>query len=210
SPVCRTTAASPVRQHGANPPGGCGVVPRMTVAVVPCPRTGEDMVLAAGAALEAEVRPGYQAHFGRLPGWAAHLVGDRDTGHDLAAEAVVRLLGHWDEGEEPRAWLYTTCGNLVRDRWRKRGREAAAYERFQGGAAGPDVSADGPDLAQVISVREAVEALPERLRMPVLLYYFADLSVTQVARALNRSEGAVKRYLYDARARLATVLREAR
>jgi RNA polymerase sigma-70 factor (ECF subfamily) len=168
------------------------------------------MVLAPGAALEAEVRPVYQAHFGRLAGWAAHLVGDRDTGHDLATEAFVRLLGHWDEVEEPRAWLYTTCGNLVRDHWRKRGREAAAYERFQGGAAGPDVSADGPDLAQVISVREAVEALPERLRMPVLLYYFADLSVTQVARALNRSEGAVKRYLYDARARLATVLREAR
>lgn len=168
------------------------------------------MVLASGAALEAEVRPVYQAHFGRLAGWAAHLIGDRDTGHDLATEAFVRLLRHWDEVEEPRAWLYTTTGNLVRDHWRKRSREAAAYERFQGGARNPDVTAEGPDLAQVISVREAVESLPDRLRMPVLLYYFADLSVTQVARALERSEGAIKRDLYDARGRLAAVLEGAR
>jgi RNA polymerase sigma factor (sigma-70 family) len=156
--------------------------------------------------LEAEVHAVYLAHFGRLAGWAAHLVGDRDLGHDFATEAFLRLMHHWDEVEEPRPWLYTTCGNLVRDHWRKRGREATAYERFQGGAPDPDVAAAGPDLAQAISVRDAVEGLPDRLRMPVLLYYFADLSVAQVARSLGRSEGAVKRDLYDARGRLAAML----
>lgn len=55
-------------------------------------------------------------------------------------------------------------------------------------------------------MREAVQSLPPRLRQPVLLFYFADLSVAQVARQVGRSEGAVKRDLHDARSRLATLL----
>ena len=74
----------------------------------------------------------------------------------------------------------------------------------------PDIAAPGPDHAQVMSVRAAVELLPDRQRMAVLLHYFADLTVTQVARELGRAEGTVKRDLYDARARLAPILEGAR
>jgi RNA polymerase sigma-70 factor, ECF subfamily len=59
-------------------------------------------------------------------------------------------------------------------------------------------------------VREAVLALPDRLRMPVLLHYFADLSVVQVASYLGKSEGTIKRDLYDARARMAVRLEATR
>lgn len=160
--------------------------------------------------VEEAVHALFVAHYGQLAGWAAHLVGDRELGHDLATEAFTRLLSHWSDVDDPRPWLFTTAGNLVRDHWRKRGREAKAYERFQGGRGRPDEAAAGPDTAQLLSVREAVESLPERLRAPVLLFYFADLSLAQVADQLGRSEGAIKRDLYDARARLATTLEEAR
>ena len=155
------------------------------------------------------VRELYEAHFGMLAGWASHLVSDRDLGHDIATEAFIKLVNHWDQVREPRPWLYATAGNLVRDHWRKRGREAAAYERYQGGVD-PEVGVPGPDHALVMSVRDAVEMLPERQRMAVLLHYFADLTVTQVARVLDRAEGTVKRDLYDARARLASALEGAR
>lgn len=165
-------------------------------------------------ATEAEVRAVYQAHFGRLSGWAAHLLEDRDLGHDVAAEAFVRLWKHWHQVEDPRPWLYATGANLVRDHWRKRGREARAYQRLRAGVIDPEQpepTARGPvDLAQRISVREAVESLPERLRAAVLLHYYADISVAEVARQLGKSDGAVKRDLYDARGRLAELLREAR
>jgi len=152
----------------------------------------------------------FVAHYGHLAGWAAHLVGDRDLGHDVATEAFTRLLSHWHQVDDPRPWLYATAANLVRDHWRKRGREAHAYELFQGGRPASEVAENAPDQAQLLTVREAVEALPDRLRLPVLLFYFADLSVAQVAREVGRSQGAVKRDLYDARARLATTLEEAR
>ncbi|MDQ3358400.1 MAG: RNA polymerase sigma factor [Actinomycetota bacterium] len=160
----------------------------------------------AATAVEAGVREVYLAHYGRLAGWATTLVGDRGLAHDVATEAFVRLMRHWDTVDDPRPWLYTTTANLVRDHWRKRGREAAAYERFQGGVTDPDVAAPGADPADVLSVRQAVESLPERMRIPVLLYYFADLSVAQVAREIGKSDGAVKRDLYDARALLAKTL----
>lgn len=61
-----------------------------------------------------------------------------------------------------------------------------------------------------MSVRSAVQALPDRLRVPVLLYYFADLSVGSIARQTGKSEGAVKRDLFEARKALAVSLEDAR
>jgi RNA polymerase sigma-70 factor (ECF subfamily) len=51
-------------------------------------------------------------------------------------------------------------------------------------------------------VLAAVRALPERLRVVVLLHYYADLPVADVAKALRRPVGSVKRQLNEARALL--------
>jgi len=159
--------------------------------------------------VEASVHAIYDAQFGRLVGWATKLVGDPDLAHDFATEAFVKLLRHWSSVREPRAWLYVTVANLVRDHWRKRGREATAYERHEAGARQGTQQSDG-DLATNLTVRDAVMALPDRLRMPVLLHYFADLPVTQVANHLGKSEGTIKRDLHDARAIMAVRLEATR
>jgi RNA polymerase sigma factor (sigma-70 family) len=148
------------------------------------------------------VRDIYDAEFGRLAGWTTRLVGDPDLAHDFATEAFVKLLRNRSTVAQPRAWLYVTVANLVRDHWRKRGREATAYRRHTAGAPEHMNLAAG-DLATTLTVREAVLALPDRLRVPVLLHYFADLSVAQIASQLNKADGTIKRDLYDARALLA-------
>ncbi|HSP61065.1 MAG TPA: RNA polymerase sigma factor [Ornithinimicrobium sp.] len=159
---------------------------------------------------EADVREVYLAYFSSLAGWASYLVGDPDLGHDMATDAFVRLLRAWDDVEQPRPWLYTTVGNLVKDHWRKRGRERTAYTRLHGGTD-PETAVDHrPDPALTLSVRAAVESLPDRLRLAVLLHYFGDLTVAEVARQLGKAEGTVKRDLHDARARLAQTLESAR
>ena len=156
--------------------------------------------------VEDAVREVYDAHYGMLVGWTTKLVSDPDLAHDFVTEAFVRLLRHWERVSEPRAWLYTTVSNQVRDHWRKRGREATAYERLQAGRVDPDVAPTTTDHATTLSVRDAVLALPDRLRGPVLLHYYADLSVAQIARLLGKSEGTVKRDLYDARHQMASLL----
>jgi RNA polymerase sigma-70 factor (ECF subfamily) len=110
---------------------------------------------------------------------------------------------------EPRAWLYVAVANLVRDHWRRRGHEATAYTRHEAGAR-EHAGLSAGDLATTLTVREAVLTLPDRLRIPVLLHYFADLSVAQVANHLGKSEGTIKRDLYDARAIMAVRLEATR
>lgn len=161
--------------------------------------------MASGeAAVERAVREVYDAHFGRLVGWTTTLIGDRDLAHDVATEAFVKLMTHWHSVQDPRAWLYTTAANQVRDHWRKRGREASAYEKFMAGTGrAVDVAQPGLDAATRMTVRDAVEALPERFRLVVLLHYFGDLSIAQVSVQTGKGEGTIKRDLHDARKLLA-------
>jgi RNA polymerase sigma factor (sigma-70 family) len=171
-------------------------------------RTGGLLVVGRDRVdVEAAVREVYDAHYGRLAGWTNKLVGDPDLAHDLATEAFLRLLRDFRSVDDPRAWLYTVTANLVRDHWRKRGREAAAYQRHE---AGRDDFTRDADHATRLSVRDAVQELPDRLRVVVLLHYFADLPVATVARQLEKSEGTVKRDLFDARQRLSAILGETR
>ena len=164
-------------------------------------------VNSGSVSAEAEVHAVYAAEYAQLAGWAARLVGDPDLAHDLATEAFVRLLRHWPKVTGPRAWLYTCVGNQVKDHWRKRERESRAYRKF---ASSAPPEAQVAEHATTLSVQDAVQSLPDRLRLPVLLHYFADLTVAQVATSLGLSDGAVKRYLFDARALLAPRLEDVR
>lgn len=143
---------------------------------------------------EAALHELYLAEYGRLAGWVSHLVDDRDTASDIATEAFVRLLSRWTTVHEPRAWLYMTATNLVRDQWRRQQRERRAYARV---AEPPGASPAGDP-----SVRDLVERLPDKMRTVVLLHYYADLSVHEIAVQLGRADGTVKRTLFDARQRL--------
>ncbi len=51
-------------------------------------------------------------------------------------------------------------------------------------------------------VRTAVSHLPERLKLPTLLYYMETLSVTQISELLHIPAGTVKSRLYQARKQL--------
>lgn len=58
------------------------------------------------------------------------------------------------------------------------------------------------------SVQQAVSALPEKLRIVVLLHYMEELSIKQISVALHIPEGTVKSRLSNARKILAEELEE--
>lgn len=57
------------------------------------------------------------------------------------------------------------------------------------------------------SVRLLVQALPERLRVPILLHYYADMPIREVSALTGRKEGTVKADLHAARELLRVHLR---
>jgi RNA polymerase sigma-70 factor, ECF subfamily len=145
----------------------------------------------------------FNASYPRLAGWVRKLVDDDETAHEIASEAFTRLLSRWSGLDNPQSYLYMIATNLVRDHWRKTGRERRAIRTLI--AAAPPDPACHP--AQDVDVRALIESLPARLRSAFLLHYYAGFGVREVAVMLGRPEGTIKADLHHARARLKAALR---
>ncbi|HKW71526.1 MAG TPA: sigma-70 family RNA polymerase sigma factor, partial [Candidatus Dormibacteraeota bacterium] len=72
-------------------------------------------------------------------------------------------------------------------------------------STGEDTTSRGHDPALV----EALAQLDPAYRLPILLHYYADLSLEQVSQSLNLSVPAIKSRLHRARAQLRNSLAEA-
>lgn len=143
----------------------------------------------------------FQAEFPRLAGYCLRLLDDEQLARDVAQEALVRVWSRWRAVDDPRAYVYVIATNLVRAEWRRRGRGRELVDRLAAAQSHIHVDGDG-------AVRDAVERLPERLRVPVLLHYYADLPVADVAHVMRRPLGSIKQRLHQARAELAATLEE--
>jgi RNA polymerase sigma-70 factor (ECF subfamily) len=132
------------------------------------------------------------------------ITGDREGAVDSVQDALVRYLEH-PPAEPVRnlaAWVTIVASNRSRDRYRRQQAERRATERMVVADAHP--AAD--DRISDPQVLAAVRALPLGQRRACILFYFLDLSVTEVAHELDVSTGTVKTQLFRARAALAIAL----
>lgn len=143
----------------------------------------------------------FRAEMPRLTGYCTGLLADREAGADIAQEALTRTYARWIAVRDPRAYAYLVATNLVRRSWRRQADDRAAVV-----AAGQYTVMNSPAVDP--SLRDLVERLPERLRVPTLLHYYADLPVAEVARLLHRPAGTIRRRLHEARRQLTLDLQE--
>jgi RNA polymerase sigma-70 factor, ECF subfamily len=203
-------------QHGAGD-AGCPVVLVRTALIddvvtgplplprvrLPAPAVRQGSSVARLRTVDREAAEDlFNACYPRLAGWVRRLVDDDDTAHEIASEAFTRLLARWSGLDSPQSYLYMIATNLVRDHWRKSGRERRAIRSLT--AAVPADPAYHP--AQDVDVRALIEGLPARLRSVFLLHYYAGFPVREVASMLGRPEGTIKADLHHARARLKAAL----
>ena len=135
---------------------------------------------------------------------------------DLAQETFVRVYQHrsnFDSGQKFSTWLYAIATNLVKDRYRYRSRHPQVSLDAEKDGTGADFkdslseSSPTPDQSLVTSeradaVRQAITALPEELRAPLILSEYEDLSHSEVGAILKCSAKAVETRLYRARQQL--------
>jgi RNA polymerase sigma-70 factor (ECF subfamily) len=146
----------------------------------------------------------YADTVGPLGGYAFQLVGDPEIAADIVQEAYTRLLARWLRVRKPRPYLFHVVTNLARDAWSARQRADAAIGHIVD--CRPALSASPVD----ITVWDAVERLPARYREIVLLHYYADLPLSDVANAVRRPLGSIKRMVAEARDLLAIALGDVR
>ncbi len=151
---------------------------------------------AGRAGWDEEFRAFYAGQFPDVAGYCQALTRDADLADEIAQEALTRVYARWPLLREPRAYAFRIAHNLTRSHWAARQRELSTWSQLP---------VDPPPAADP-AVWDAVNRLPERYRDVVLLHYVADLPVHEVARALRRPAGTVKRRLHEARALLAVTL----
>jgi RNA polymerase sigma-70 factor, ECF subfamily len=156
----------------------------------------------------------HRRYYPRIYRLAMLRLGNAEDASDIASTTFCRALGRLASYEFRRSpsiypWLHQIASNLIVD---------AVRERPGGGMLSLDAQAaedvdsfleylpdDGPSPQELVErtevqqmVRAAIEKLPADQARAVQLRFLADLSIRDIAQALDRSEGAVKSLLHRA------------
>ena len=125
--------------------------------------------------------------------------------------AALRALKSYREASTFRAWLYRIALNNSRSRLRKRN----ALERLQKTLTSifevrsqhsPAPEDEIIEKEKETDVWMAVEKLGEKHRIPIVLRYYHDMPVTEIAEIMNIKEGTIHSRLSIGRERLRTHL----
>jgi RNA polymerase sigma-70 factor (ECF subfamily) len=129
---------------------------------------------------------------------------------DAVQEAFLRVWRFRSaipEGDGRKAWLYrvvvNACVSRIRSEQSRTGKDVgdAPLGSLPDRAPQPHALAEHSQLAG--DVLAALAELPETLRVPLVLRFYAGLSEREIATAIDRRPGTVKSRLYDAKQRLA-------
>lgn len=140
----------------------------------------------------------------RVYGFAFQHLRDFDEAQDLAQEIFVKLfrnLARYDSTRPFEPWFWKLAANTTINYRRKRV-PAPTDQEIDATASPPDWAQHDPVLV------EALTHLDPTYRLPILLHYYADLSLEQVAASLSVSIPAIKSRLHRARALLRNTLAE--
>jgi RNA polymerase sigma-70 factor (ECF subfamily) len=141
----------------------------------------------------------------RVYGFAYQHLRDADEAHDLVQEIFVKLyrnLARYDSNRPFEPWFWKLAANTTINYRRKH--TPMPFESPEQVAAGFDPSLPQHDPTLV----EALAQLDPTYRLPILLHYYADLSLEQVSQTLNLTIPALKSRLHRARAQLRNSLAE--
>jgi RNA polymerase sigma-70 factor (ECF subfamily) len=159
-------------------------------------------------------------HAERLYHYLLRVVQNETEAADLAEESFVRVYqnrARFRPALRFSTWLYAIATNLARDLQRHRARHPNVSLEAEHGEAGQNFRETLPEgrpnpgeallaTERAEAVRRAVAALPEDLRVPLVLAQYEDKSYAEIAEIVQCSAKAVEMRLYRARQELRETL----
>ncbi|MGN9095660.1 RNA polymerase sigma factor [Flintibacter porci] len=144
-----------------------------------------------------------QTYFYRL---AYQYVGDRDLAMDLVQDAVVKALQHWESLREPeavRSWFYRIlvqeCMSFLRQN-RRVIYLAEPPEQIQ--------SSQESALEDREALQQAIDRLSPKLKTVVLLRFYEEMQLSEIAEITGTNLSTVKSRLYKGLKKLRESLQE--
>lgn len=146
----------------------------------------------------------------RLYGLCLTLCANPWDAGDLYQETWLRALRffhRYDPSQPFEPWLTKICVNTYRSSLRRLAR-SPVFNGFQTNEEKDAALArvPAPERPDYLPLYQAVDSLPEKLRVTVILFYFQDLDVQGTARVLGIPPGTVKSRLNKARTKLKEAL----
>ncbi len=115
---------------------------------------------------------------------------------------VYKNISLCPDGPAEKAWIYKIALNTIRDAQRRM-RVRKRFVFFENAS----FSDSTPLSGDIIALHAAIMRLPRKMKEVILLYYYQDFSVMEIAGILNLSQSSVSGRLKRARERISKELK---
>lgn len=153
-----------------------------------------------------------QRYQSRIINLITRFIGDMDRARDIAQEVFIRVYRNRERYRKSgkfSTWIFTIAANLAKNEIRRKVRHRRVVsldEEREFGTLGDTLADRGPGPRQTLERRElesmilrAVEELPERYRMALVLRDIEGLSYEEVSNVLGIPGGTVRSRINRAR-----------
>lgn len=145
----------------------------------------------------------YNAYYKKIYSFVMRKISDIDITEDLVSDIFLKVAANLDRFDPEKAcvstWLYTIANNTVLDYYRTR----KVYEPIpdENGSEGlmPEALVDTKDIESEIIANEELEELAKALehisvrsRDVIVLHYYADMTLKDVAQQMGMSYANIK------------------
>jgi RNA polymerase sigma-70 factor (ECF subfamily) len=173
---------------------------------------GESKTMAWNSTVEFQRL--YDSAFQILLRVAFRITNNWEAAEDLCQESFFRLYERnmvFPNQEEAKYWLIRVVKNASLNYAKRKERERKAYQRAFREDRRQEETGEVVLVKKETSeeVKEALEKLPDNLRMVLILKEYAEMNYKEIGKTLGISEGNVKVRVFRARERLANLLAEA-
>jgi len=163
------------------------------------------------AETEAEFNKLYKTLFQTLLRVAYRIAGSEEIAEDMCQEAFCKLHEKnmsFPNQEEAKYWLIRVVKNAALNYAKRKERERKAYQKaFHEDNRAVDTGEQNLIKWETqIEIQEALDKLPENLRIVLVLKEYGELNYKEIGRVLGISEGNVKVRVFRAREKLAGLL----
>lgn len=152
----------------------------------------------------------YEEYFDRVYRYIAVRVGNQTEAEDLTQQVFLKCLesigGFRWRGAPFASWLFRVAHNVVIDHYRQASRrQTLPLDEFIVADESPEELVDFK--LEVEEVKRAIARLTDAQRQVIALRFASGLSISESARAMGKSEGAIKALQHSALQALKRILR---
>ncbi|HEV2724107.1 MAG TPA: sigma-70 family RNA polymerase sigma factor [Thermoleophilaceae bacterium] len=165
--------------------------------------------------LDSEFTELYRSHLRDVYSYSYYRVGNHHDAEDLTEQTFLQAYRHFERaqreshGRPLRPWLIRIAHNLAANYYRDRSRRPQTQLEDAAVVSAPHSTAELAEGRQELrEVLDGVSQLPEDRREALIMRFALGMDNREIARAIDRSEGATKVLIHRAIKQLEQGLKE--